>query len=147
MRYVVPLQTAYRIRNRSQSGLRKSRPSWRLSEGPRAPSRDCGAVGSKKRERMGVGMSTWHFTFGGKVRAETAKHWHEARRLAARHFRCAEQDVDMSPFSVEVASGMRAVVYVDALASSAAHWIADGVTEDASAKAQKSSARVAKETP
>lgn len=38
-------------------------------------------------------MTTWHFTFGGEVRAETAKHWHEARRLAARHFRCGEQDV------------------------------------------------------
>lgn len=37
-------------------------------------------------------MCEWHFTFDGAVHASSARRWFDARREAARHFRCGEQD-------------------------------------------------------
>jgi hypothetical protein len=37
-------------------------------------------------------MTLWHFTFRGQARTEQATRWFDARRAAARAFRCAEQD-------------------------------------------------------
>ncbi len=53
------------------------------------------------REDRNVASSHWTFCFNGQLVVVKAVRWYEARRRAAAHFNCGEQDVNTQAISKE----------------------------------------------